>query len=61
MHKYLKSIGFHGIDSEDLKLLKEIEYTIKKADSKTAEIILRKLIFDDIITKVKVKYSIEVQ
>ena len=22
MHKYLKSIGFHGIDSEDLKLLK---------------------------------------
>ena len=46
---------------EDLKLLKEIEYTIKKADSKTAEIILRKLIFDDIITKVKVKYSIEVQ
>lgn len=46
---------------EDLKLLKEIEYTIEKADSKTAEIRLRKLIFDDIITKVKVKYSIEVQ
>lgn len=46
---------------EDLKLLKEIEYTIEKVDSKTAEIRLRKLIFDDIITKVKVKYSIEVQ
>ena len=46
---------------DDLKLCKDIQYTINKIDSTTVEIILTKIIFDGIITKVKVKYSIEVQ
>lgn len=46
---------------DDLSIVKDIIYTITKEDSKTIVITLNKLIFDGIITKVKVKYSIEVQ
>ena len=46
---------------DDLKLCKDIQYSISKIDSTTVEIVLTKLVFDGIITKVKVKYSIEVQ
>lgn len=46
---------------DDLKICKDIQYTINKIDSTTVEILLTKLVFDGIITKVKVKYSIEVQ
>lgn len=46
---------------DDLGIVKDIIYTITKEDSKTIVITLNKLIFDGIITKVKVKYSIEVQ
>ena len=46
---------------DDLQIVKDIQYTINKIDSTTVEILLTKLIFDGIITKVKVKYSIEVQ
>lgn len=46
---------------DDLSIVKDIIYTITKEDSKTIVITLNKIIFNDIITKVKVKYSIEVQ
>lgn len=46
---------------DDLGIVKDIIYTITKEDSQTIVITLNKLIFDGIITKVKVKYSIEVQ
>ena len=46
---------------DDLGIVKDIIYTITKEDSKTIVITLNKLIFDGTITKVKVKYSIEVQ
>lgn len=46
---------------DDLQLLEDIQYTITKVNSTTVEIALTKLIFNGVITKVKVKYSIEVQ
>ena len=46
---------------DTLKICKDIQYSISKIDSTTVEILLTKLVFDGVITKVKVKYSIEVQ
>jgi hypothetical protein len=46
---------------DDLKIVEDIIYEITKEDSQTVVITLTKLVFNGIITKVKVKYSIEVQ
>lgn len=46
---------------DDLRLLKDIEYSVTKLEGKVVQIALEKLIFDDIIVKVRVPFSIEVQ
>lgn len=46
---------------DDLNIVEDIIYEITKEDSQTIVITLTKLVFNGIITKVKVKYSIEVQ
>lgn len=46
---------------DDLKMLKDIEYTIEKVSSKVVRIALTKLVFDDIIIKVEIPFNIEVQ
>ncbi len=45
----------------DLELLEDIIYSVKKSSSNCVEIVLEKLVFNDVITKVIVHYSIEVQ
>lgn len=46
---------------DDLKLLVDIIYRVEKTSSKCVELILEKLIFNDVIDTVKIRYSIEVQ
>ena len=43
-----------------LDLCKDIQYSVEKVDAKTVDVILNKIVFDGIITKIRVKYSIEV-
>ena len=44
-----------------MDLLADIEYNVEKKDAKTADVNITKLLFDGIITKINVYYSIEVQ
>ena len=46
---------------DTLHLLKDIEYHIEKVSTTEIDIVLDKLVFDGIITKVKIHYAIEVQ
>lgn len=46
---------------DDLNLLKDIEYSVAKLEGKVVQIALEKLIFDDVILKVRIPFSIEVQ
>lgn len=46
---------------DDLGLLKDIEYSVAKLEGKVVQMALEKLIFDDIILKVRIPFSIEVQ
>lgn len=46
---------------DDLKLLEDIEYTITKTSPKCVGITLTRLLFNDVITDVKITYNIEVQ
>lgn len=54
----LDNIKYNCINTMDL--LKDIQYTVEKVDTEIAEVTLNKLVFDGIITKIRVKYSIEV-
>lgn len=45
---------------DTLDLCKDIQYSVEKVDAKTVDVILNKIVFDGIITKIRVKYSIEV-
>ena len=46
---------------EVLDLLKDIEYTVTKKDSETAEIHVTKLLFDGVITRINVYYNVVVE
>ena len=46
---------------DNLHLLKDIVYHIERVSTTEIDIVLDKLVFDGIITKVKIHYSIEVQ
>ena len=46
---------------DTLKLLKDIEYHIERVSATEVDIVVDRLIFDGIITKVKIHYRIEVQ
>ena len=46
---------------EELQLLKDIEYSVIKISTNRVDVIIEKLIFDGVITDIKVHYSIEVQ
>ena len=55
----LDRVKYNCIDSLDL--LKDINYTVEKVDSKTVKIDDLKLVFDGIITRINVYYYIEVE
>lgn len=44
-----------------LGLLKDFEYRVEKASAKCIDVILERLIFDDVITEIRITYNIEVQ
>ena len=46
---------------DDLKLLKDIQYHIERVSATEIDIVIDKLVFDGIITKVKIHYRIEVE
>lgn len=46
---------------EELKLLKDIVYSVKKVSNKVCDIIIDALVFDDVITTINIHYAIEVQ
>ena len=58
-HSIVEAVKKECID--DLKLLKDIEYTISKTNAETIRIALTKLIFDGVILNIDIPFSIEVQ
>ena len=55
----VENIRYQCVDV--LGLLKDFEYTVKKESATCVNVILEKLIFDDVITEIKITYNIEVQ
>lgn len=47
--------------TEVLGLLKDFEYSVVKESSECIHVILEKLIFDNVVTEIKITYNIEVQ
>lgn len=55
----VENIRYECVDI--LGLLKDFEYRVEKESAKCVNVILEKLIFDDVITEIRITYNIEVQ
>lgn len=55
----VENIKYQCVDV--LGLLKDFEYRVEKASAKCVDVILERLIFDDVITEIRITYNIEVQ
>ena len=55
------TIKYKCTNVDELDLLKDIKYTVNKSNSKCVEITITELLFEDIITKIRIKYKIKVE
>lgn len=55
----VENIRYQAVDV--LGLLKDIEYRVEKESSSCIDVILERLLFDDVVTEIKIVYSIEVE
>ena len=55
----VENIRYECVDV--LGLLKDFEYHAEEASANCVEVILERLVFDDVITEIKITYNIEVQ
>lgn len=55
----VENIRYQCVDV--LELLNDIEYSVEKTDSGCVDVILERLVFDDVITEIRITYNIEVQ
>lgn len=55
----VENIRYECVDV--LGLLKDIEYRVKRESSECVNVILERLVFDNVITEIKITYNIEVE